>query len=152
VVATFTLTSPAFSDGGPIPGQHTCDGPDFSPALSWLGAPAAARSVALVMDDPDAGGFVHWVIYNIGAAAAGSLPAAITPAFEQAPQGGNSFGRIGYGGPCPPAGTHRYVFRLLALDAVLSLTGAPRAAEVPQTAHGHLLAEARLTGTYRRGG
>jgi Raf kinase inhibitor-like YbhB/YbcL family protein len=151
VIATFTLTSPAFAEGGTIPRQHTCDGPDTSPGLSWSDAPAAVRSLALVMDDPDAGGFVHWVMFNLGAESAGSLPAGITPAFERAPQGRNSFGRIGYGGPCPPSGTHRYVFRLLALDALLQPGGDMRASDVLAAAQGHVLGEARLTGTYRSG-
>jgi Raf kinase inhibitor-like YbhB/YbcL family protein len=151
VIATFTLTSPAFNEGAAIPRQHSCDGADASPPLSWAGAPAGAKALALVMDDPDAGGFVHWVLYNLGPAASGSLPPGITPAWQVAPQGQNSFGRVGYGGPCPPSGTHRYVFRLLALDAMLALAGTPRASELLAAARGHILAEARLTGTYRRG-
>jgi Raf kinase inhibitor-like YbhB/YbcL family protein len=151
-MATFRLTSPSFDEGGPIPRQHSCDGRDASPALAWSGAPAAARAMALVMDDPDAGGFVHWVVFNLGAAVDGELPEGITPAWQLAPQGRNGFGRIGYGGPCPPGGTHHYVFRLLALDAPLSLDATPRADDVLAAAGGHVLGEARLTGTYRRAG
>lgn len=152
VIATFTLTSPAFSDGSAIPREHSCDGPDRSPPLSWSGAPVEARSLAVVMDDPDAGGFVHWVAFNIEPSASGSLPAGYSASPDAPPQGRNSFGRSGYGGPCPPAGTHHYVFRLLALDAMLPLAGTPRADDVERAAEGHILAEARLTGTYRRGG
>lgn len=152
VISTFTLTSPAFAEGGSIPRQHTCDGQDASPPLSWSEAPADAASLALVMDDPDAGGFVHWVAFNIAPSATGSLPAGASASPDAAPQGRNGFGRIGYGGPCPPSGTHHYVFRLLALDAMLPLAGAPSESEVLGAAEGHVLAEARLSGTYRRGG
>lgn len=152
VVATFTLTSPAFADGGTIPRQYTCDGPDLSPPLSWSGLPDGARSLALLVDDPDAAGFVHWVAFNIDASASGALPAGFSASPDAPPQGRNGFGKTGYGGPCPPSGTHHYVFRLLALDAMLPLTGTPRATDVAAAAEGHLLGEARLTATYRRGG
>ena len=151
VIATFSLTSPAFAEGGSIPRQHTCDGQDASPPLSWSDAPAEATSLALVVDDPDAGGFVHWVAFNMAASASGSLPAGYSASPDAAPQGRNGFGRIGYGGPCPPSGSHRYVFRLLALDAMLPLAGAPSERQVLAAADSHVLAEARLSGTYRRG-
>jgi Raf kinase inhibitor-like YbhB/YbcL family protein len=151
VIATFTLTSPVFAEGGAIPREHTCDGRDASPPLSWVGAPANAVSLALVMDDPDAGGFVHWVLFNLAASATGSLPAGYSASPDAAPQGRNDFGRTGYGGPCPPSGTHRYAFRLLALDAMLQLAGTPSAAQVLAAASGRVLAEATLTGNYRRG-
>ncbi len=147
----FSLTSPAFAEGGAIPREHTCDGRDASPPLSWSGAPADSASLALVVDDPDAGGFVHWVLFNLTASATGSIPAGYSASPDAAPQGRNGFGRTGYGGPCPPSGTHHYVFRLLALDAMLPLAGTPAAADVLAAADGHVLAEARLTGTYRRG-
>lgn len=152
VVTTFTLTSSAFQEGAAIPRQHSCEGADVSPPLAWAGAPGEARAMALVMDDPDAGGFVHWVVFNAAASASGALPAGVSASPDGPPQGRNSFGRTGYGGPCPPSGTHRYVFRLLALDAMLPLSGTPRASEVLQAAEGHVIGEARLTGTYRRGG
>jgi Raf kinase inhibitor-like YbhB/YbcL family protein len=152
VIATFTLTSPAFVEGDAIPRQHSCDGQNASPPLSWDGAPGEAVSLALVMDDPDAGGFVHWVVFNVDASASGSLPAGLAVSPDSPPQGRNSFGRVGYGGPCPPSGSHRYAFRLLALDTMLPLAGTPSAADLLGAADGHVLAEARLTGTYRRGG
>jgi len=145
------LTSPEFKDGGAIPRRFTCDAENVSPPLSWSGAPAGAVTLALVMDDPDARGFVHWVVYNIDASATGSLPAGWSSTPDAAPQGGNSFGKVGYGGPCPPSGTHRYTFRMLALDAVLDLAPGPKARGVLDAAADHTLAEAALTGTYRRG-
>lgn len=145
----FSLTSPAFEEGREIPRRHSCDGDDVSPPLEWTGAPPETAALALVMDDPDARGFVHWVVFDIPASATGSLPAGWASTAET-PQGTNSFGRVGYGGPCPPSGSHRYAFRLLALDALLLLGGAPRAAEVLDAADGHTLAEARLTGNYAR--
>jgi len=148
----FTLTSPEFTDEGAIPRRFTCDADDVSPPLSWAAAPAGVVTLALVMDDPDAGGFVHWVVYNIDPSATGSLPAGWSTTPEAAPQGVNSFGKVGYGGPCPPSGTHRYAFRLLAIDQVLDLAAGPKAQAVLDAAAGHTLAETTLTGTYRRGG
>jgi Raf kinase inhibitor-like YbhB/YbcL family protein len=148
----FTLTSGAFADGGPIPRTYACDGQDTSPPLAWAGAPARSVTLAMVMTDPDAGGFVHWVFFNVEASATGAFPAGFSASPDGPAEGTNSFGRVGYGGPCPPSGTHRYVFRLLALDATLPLTGAPSAKQVLAAADGHVLAEATLTGTYRRGG
>jgi Raf kinase inhibitor-like YbhB/YbcL family protein len=147
-----TLSSPEFDEGGAIPRRFTCDAADVSPPLSWSGAPEGTITLALVMDDPDAGGFVHWVVYNIDVSATGSLPAGWSATPEAAPQGVNSFGKVGYGGPCPPSGTHRYAFRLLALDQVLELAAGPKAQAVLDASAGHALAEATLTGTYRRGG
>ena len=145
------LSSPEFDEGGAIPRRFTCDADDVSPPLSWSGAPAGTVTLALVMDDPDARGFVHWVVYNIDASATGSLPAGWSGTPDAAPQGVNGFGKPGYGGPCPPSGTHRYAFRLLALDQVLDLAAGPKAQSVLDAAAGHTLAEATLTGTYRRG-
>jgi Raf kinase inhibitor-like YbhB/YbcL family protein len=147
-----TLSSPEFGQGQPIPHRFACDGDDASPPLSWSGVPSETAALALVMDDPDAGGYVHWVIFDMTASATGSLAAGWSRSPDAPPQGTNSFGRVGYGGPCPPTGTHHYVFRLLALDRELALEGAPTAAEVLDAAAGHILAEARLTGTYRQGG
>jgi Raf kinase inhibitor-like YbhB/YbcL family protein len=146
-----TLTSTAFAEGGSIPREHTCDGADISPPLAWPGVPGGTAALALIVDDPDAGGFIHWVAYDIDASTSG-LDAGASTAAGAPPQGRNSFGRVGYGGPCPPSGTHHYVFRLLALDAPVSSGGTPSAADVLAAASGHILAEARLTGTYRRGG
>ncbi|NJD28322.1 MAG: YbhB/YbcL family Raf kinase inhibitor-like protein [Chloroflexi bacterium] len=144
----FALTSPEFPEGGAIPSRYTCDGDDVSPPLEWSGAPESAASLALVIDDPDARGFVHWVVYNIDPSASGGLPAGWSEDAEF--QGSNDFGRMGYGGPCPPSGAHRYRFRLLALDTMLDLTGAPTAQRLTDAAAGHVLAEAQLNASYRR--
>ena len=148
----FTLSSPDFGDGQPIPRRYACDGDDASPPLAWSGAPGEAAALALVMDDPDAGGFVHWVVFDMTASASGSLPTGWSRSPDASPQGTNGFGRVGYGGPCPPSGTHRYDFRLLALGQELALAGAPTAQQVLDAAAGHIVGEARLTGTYRKGG
>jgi Raf kinase inhibitor-like YbhB/YbcL family protein len=148
----FTLSSPDFGEGQPIPRRYACDGDDASPPLAWSGAPGEAAALALVMDDPDAGGFVHWVVFDMTASATGSLPTGWSRSPDAPPQGTNGFGRVGYGGPCPPSGTHRYDFRLLALGQELALSGAPKAQEVLDAAAGHILGEATLSGTYRKGG
>ena len=147
----FTLTSTAFTEGGAIPRKFSCDGTNVSPALNWTGAPDAAKSLALIVDDPDARGFVHWVVFNITASGTGGLAEAVSASPDAPPQGRSSFGKVGWGGPCPPSGTHHYRFTLLALDTTLSLTGAPTADEVRRAAEGHVLGQAVLTGTYRRG-
>lgn len=147
---TLTLSSPDFSEGSSIPRRHTCDGEDVSPALSWEGAPDDTLSLALILDDPDARGFAHWVLFDVAPGATGALPAGYSASPDAPPQGKNDFGRLGYGGPCPPSGSHRYVFTLYALDTLLGLPGSPRADEVRQAMRGHVLAEARLTGSYRR--
>jgi Raf kinase inhibitor-like YbhB/YbcL family protein len=151
-VGPFTLTSPEFAEGGRIPRRFSCDGDDVSPPLSWRGLPDGAVSLALVVDDPDANGFVHWLAYNIDASKTGSLPAGWSGQPDAAAQGTNGFGRLGYGGPCPPSGEHRYRFRLLALDTLLELPHGPRAADLLAATEGHVLGEARLTASYRRGG
>ena len=144
----FELTSSAFHEGSLIPRRYTCDGHDSSPPLSWSGAPDGTKSLALIVEDPDAHGFVHWVAYDLSGAANGSLPEGISSSPNAPPQGRNTFGKVGYGGPCPPSGTHHYVFRLLALDEELTLHGTPDAREVEAAARGHVLGQARLTGTY----
>ena len=150
------LTSPVFADSQPIEPKFTCDGEDVSPALAWSNAPAGIRSFALICDDPDApaGDWVHWVIYGIPATAAG-LPeqvATVERLPNGAQQGMNDFGQLGYGGPCPPPGKpHRYFFKLYALDvATLPLRPHPRKGDLLQAMQGHILAEARLIGTYQR--
>jgi Raf kinase inhibitor-like YbhB/YbcL family protein len=147
----FTLSSPEFAGGQAIPRRYACDGDNVSPPLAWSGAPGDAAALALVMDDPDAGGFVHWVVFDMTASASGSLPAGWSSSPDASPQGTNSFGRVGYGGPCPPSGSHRYVFRLVALGQALALTGLPTAEQVLDAAAGHVLGEASLTGTYQKG-
>ena len=146
----FGLSSTAFSEGSAIPRRYSCDGADVSPPLAWTGLPDGTRTLALIVDDPDASGFVHWVAYNVEPGSGGLAEGGSTTPGAPA-QGRNSFGRTGYGGPCPPSGTHHYVFRLLALDVRLSLSGTPRAGDVLAAAKGHVLGEVRLTGTYRRG-
>jgi len=118
---SFVLTSSAFQAGEDIPSQHTCDGRDFSVPLAWSAPPPGTKSLALITDDPDApmGTWVHWVVYNMPPSAR-ALPEAFPAALERSDgtrQGMTDFGRIGYGGPCPPSGTHRYVFKLYALNA-----------------------------------
>jgi Raf kinase inhibitor-like YbhB/YbcL family protein len=149
------LTSPAFGDGQPIPGKHTCDGADVSPPLNWSEAPPGTRSFALICDDPDApvGTWVHWVIYNLAPTTA-ELPEMVAPT-EQLPggakQGLNDFRRVGYGGPCPPPGRpHRYFFKLYALDTALALRSRATKADLVRAMDGHILAEAQLMGTFRR--
>ncbi len=148
------LKSSAFGSGEMIPVKYTCDGADFSPPLEWTAGPAGTRSFALICDDPDApmGTWVHWVIYDIPATAA-MLAEGITRDRELpggGTQGVNDFRRIGYGGPCPPGGTHRYFFRLYALDAVLGLKPGITKDQLLKAMKGHILAEAQLMGTYKR--
>ena len=148
----FTLSSSEFGEGQPMPRRYACDGDNVSPPLAWSAAPGDSAALVLVVDDPDAGGFVHWVVFDMTASASGSLPAGWSSSPDAPPQGTNSFGRVGYGGPCPPSGSHRYIFRLLALGQALALSGSPTAEQVLDAAEGHILDEARLTGTYRKGG
>lgn len=151
------LSSPVFSEGEAIPRKYTCDGPDVSPPLRWHGTPEEARALALICDDPDApaGTWVHWVAYGIPASVVG-LPEAVPtdPLTEDGwAQGRNDFKRIGYGGPCPPAGgPHRYFFKLYALDTEPDLEPGATKGELLAAMEGHVLAEARLLGTYARGG
>jgi Raf kinase inhibitor-like YbhB/YbcL family protein len=148
------ITSAAFSEGGMIPRQYSCDGPDISPDISWQGVPEGSRSLALICDDPDApvGTWVHWVIFNIPAAEKG-LAAQIAPdatLSNGALSGINDFRRLGYGGPCPPRGTHRYFFKLYALDTLLPLDAGATKAQVEAAMAGHILAQAHLMGKYKR--
>ena len=147
----FRLSSTAFADGAPVPRRFTCDGEDVSPDLDWSGAPADTVALALIVDDPDARGFVHWVVYNMTGSATGGLMEGASASVDAPPQGTNDFGRLGWSGPCPPPGRqHRYVFRLLALDDWLDLAGAPSAKDVLDAAAGHVLAPAVLTGIHQR--
>lgn len=148
------VKSSAFSEGGMIPSQYTCDGTNVSPPLSWSGVPANAKSLALICDDPDApaGVWVHWVVYDLPSSANG-LPEAVPPRDEISGggrQGKNDFRKTGYGGPCPPGGTHRYVFTLFALDRELGLGAGATKAQLSAAMKGHVLAEGRLTGKYSR--
>jgi len=149
-----TVTSPAFREGEMIPRKHTCDGPDTSPALSWAGVPEGAKSIALICDDPDApmGTWVHWVAYNIPPQR-GGLPEGVRPSETLeggGSQGVNDFRKFGYGGPCPPGGTHRYFFKVYALDAALCLSGRVTKAQLLKAMEGHVLAEGQLMGKYKR--
>jgi len=152
----FILTSAAFRDGAPIPGKYTCDGGDVSPPLTWSGAPAGTRSVALIADDPDAPGgtWVHWVLYNLPAEVS-ELPENIAKVesldLGGARQGRNDFRRPGYGGPCPPPGpAHRYFFKLYALDTRLELKAGAQKKDVEAALEGHALGSAQIMGTYAR--
>ncbi len=148
------ITSTAFEEGGMIPRRYTCDGADLSPPLSWSGAPAETQSFALISDDPDApmGTWVHWVIYNLPASAS-ELHEAVPPEKDLkngARQGRNDFRKIGYGGPCPPGGTHRYYFKLYALDTVLGFPAGATKAELLKAMEGHILAQGQVMGRYKR--
>ena len=152
---SFQITSTAFPNGGMIPKKFTCDGPDVSPQLSWKEAPAARQSFALIMDDPDAPArtWVHWVLYNLPTNT-GELPDGVEKQEQLANgamQGRNDFRRIGYGGPCPPSGTtHRYYFKLYALDTKLKLKAGATKPELERAMQGHILGEAELMGRYGR--
>jgi Raf kinase inhibitor-like YbhB/YbcL family protein len=149
------LTSTAFAEGKPIPVIHTCDGEDISPPLSWSNVPAGANSLALIGDDPDAPGrtWVHWVVYGIPPNVS-TLPQAVPTTdtlANGAKQGTTDFGRVGYGGPCPPKGkAHRYFFKLYALDSELPLKDRATKQDVLNAMQGHILAEGQLIGTYQR--
>jgi len=155
---SLVLSSTAFAAGQPIPKRHTCEGQDLSVPLAWSGLPAGTRSLALIVDDPDAPDpaapkrtWVHWVLYNIPAGATG-LAAGVEPAALPAGtlQGRNDWGRTGYGGPCPPTGRHRYFHKLYALDTVLPDLDEPTKAELERAMHGHVLASFELNGTYQK--
>ncbi len=148
------VTSPAFGEGEMIPAEYTADGRNISPPLDWSPVPEGTKSFALINDDPDApmGTWVHWVVYNIGADVT-SLEENVLPE-ETLPNGAvhgtTDFGRIGYGGPAPPSGTHRYFFKVYALDTMLDLPTGATKGQVEQAMNGHVLAEGRLMGKYSR--
>lgn len=144
-----SITSPAFSHQGMIPSKYTCDGADVNPPLNFSGIPERSKSLALIVDDPDApmGTWVHWVVWNIGAGTQ-EVPEKSVP--QGALQGTNDFRKPGYGGPCPPSGTHRYYFKLYALDTSLPLQPGVTKAQLEQAMKGRILAQAELVGLYRR--
>jgi Raf kinase inhibitor-like YbhB/YbcL family protein len=151
-----TLSSPAFAAGQEIPAVHTCEGKDLSPALQWTGVPPGTRSLALIVDDPDAPDpraprmtWVHWVLHDLPPTAHG-LPEAVRQLPAGAREGLNDWRRTGWGGPCPPVGRHRYVFKLYALDRLLGDLGTPTKARLEQAMEGHVLARAELVGTYQK--
>ncbi len=152
------ISSTTFTHNGAIPTVHTCEGNDTSPALTWSGAPAATKSFALIVDDPDAPDpsapkvtWVHWVLYDIPPSSSG-LPQGVgakdLPAGTR--EGTNDWKRTGYGGPCPPIGRHRYFFKLYALDAVLPDLGKPTKKDLEKAMEGHIVAKAELMGTYQK--
>ncbi len=152
-----TVTSRSFKAGEPIPARHTCEGQDISPALSWSGAPAGTKSLALIVDDPDAPDpaapkttWVHWVLYNIPPSVSDLPEGASTTTPAGAKDGTNDWKRKGYGGPCPPVGRHRYFHKLYALDTVLPDLGEPDKASLLKAMQGHVLAEGQLIGTYQK--
>ena len=147
----FTLTSTAFEPRTDIPARYTCDGADVSPPLAWSGAPDGTVSLVLMVHDPDARGFTHWLAYDIPGGQRGSLPEAVAPDAPSPRQGRNDFGKAGYGGPCPPAGTgtHHYVFGLWAVDRSLGLAEGLKPPAVEAAMDGHILATTELVGLYR---
>jgi Raf kinase inhibitor-like YbhB/YbcL family protein len=152
-VPPFRLTSAVFAEGGSIPRAYTCDGTDVSPALAWTGVPDGTKALVLVVEDPDAGGFAHWLVLDMDPGRSKLGRGAGTPASSSLLQGINDFGRIGWNGPCPPSGEHRYRFTLYALVAPLGLDGDPGAGRVRSALAGaHVLGHAVLLGRYRRGG
>jgi Raf kinase inhibitor-like YbhB/YbcL family protein len=153
-----TLTSPAFAPDHEIPSDYTCEGADISPALAWSGIPTGTKSLALIVDDPDAPDpaapkmtWVHWVLYNLPADSKG-LPAAVE--LDDLPagtlEGKNDWKKTGYGGPCPPIGRHRYYFKLHALDALLPDLGTPTKAALEKAMEGHIIEKAELMGLYQK--
>jgi Raf kinase inhibitor-like YbhB/YbcL family protein len=156
----FALTSSAFSPGGAIPAQFTCEGSDVSPPLEWTVPPAGTRGLVLIVDDPDAPDpkaprmtWVHWVLYNLPPAA-GRLAQGVGTSDlpEGTREGKNDWKRTGYGGPCPPIGRHRYFHKLYALDVVLPDLGPATKAEVEKAMEGHVVGKAELVGTYEKTG
>jgi len=155
---TMTLTSSAFVDQGSIPAKYSCDGANVSPPLAWSGFPEGTKSLALIVADPDAPDpkapkmtWVHWVLYDIPPATKGlreAIPSKGLPAGTL--EGANDWGKIGYGGPCPPIGRHRYIHTLYVLDTVLPNLGRPTRAQLLAAMEGHVLATAEIVGTYQR--
>ncbi|MCA9492208.1 MAG: YbhB/YbcL family Raf kinase inhibitor-like protein [Myxococcales bacterium] len=150
------LTSTSFAAGGEIPAVHTCEGEDRSPALAWSDLPAGTKSLALIVDDPDAPDpaapkmtWVHWVLYDLPTTVSG-LDAGVTTLPDGTRQGKNDWKRTGYGGPCPPIGRHRYVHQLYALDVVLDDLHEPTKAQLLKAMEGHVLAKVELIGTYQK--
>jgi hypothetical protein len=151
---TIKITSSAFAEGSMIPKRYTCDAEDVSPDMAWTGVPEGTKSLALICDDPDApmGTWVHWVLFNLPPDI-NELHAEIPPEKtlkNSAMHGKNDFGRFGYGGPCPPSGTHRYFFKFYALDTRIKLESGITKAQLLEAMNGHILDEGRLMGKYKR--
>ncbi len=158
MAARLQITSTAFAPGASIPRQYTCQGEDVSPPLSWSGVPSGARSLVLIVDDPDAPDpaapkmtWVHWVLYNLAPDTTG-LDQGVAPTALPAAtlHGKNDWKRTGYGGPCPPIGRHRYFHKLYALDAMLPDLGQPTKDRLLKAMDSHILAQAELVGTYQK--
>ena len=155
-VKALRLESSAFANQGNIPALYTCEGRDLSPPLTWSGVPDRAKSLALIVDDPDAPDpaapkmtWVHWVLYDIPPAS-GGLQAAAAPLPRGTRDGLNDWDRTGYGGPCPPIGRHRYFFKLYALDMTFNPAEAPSKVQLERAMAGHILAKAVLVGIYEK--
>jgi len=151
---SFKMTSPAFAQGEPIPQKYACNGQEVSPPLQWDDVPQTTQSLALIMDDPDApaGTWVHWVLYNLPAgtrALSENIPPDISLP-DGSRHGKNSWGRFGYGGPCPPSGVHRYFFKLYALDIKPDLPAGASKEQLLATMEGHILGQAEVMGTYSK--
>ena len=148
------LTSTAFKEGEAIPRAYTCDGVNVSPPLEWIGVPKTAKTIAIVTADPDAPGgpWTHWVLYNLPADNIGLVENLPTTENLKAGgfQGQNDFEKLGYGGPCPPSGTHHYFFRIYAIDSELPLKARATKAELLKAMEGHVVLQGQLMGTYRR--
>lgn len=151
-----TIVSSAFADNASIPALYTCEGRNISPPLAWSGVPPTAKSLVLLVDDPDAPDpaapqrtWVHWVLYNLPADCSG-LPESVVSLPEGTKNGLNDWKRSGYGGPCPPIGRHRYFHKLYALDVVLPDLDTPTKARLEQAMAGHVLAQTQLIGTYKK--
>ena len=155
---TIKITSTAFQHGGPIPAKYTCEGQDISPPLAWSGVPATAKSIALIVDDPDAPDpakpqrvYVHWVVYNIPTSATSFPESASKSGLPKgAVQGKNDSGKAEYRGPCPPIGRHRYFFKLYALDTLLTALSSPSKADLEKAMKGHVVESGELMGTYQK--
>ena len=142
-----TVSSGAFAEGAAIPAKFTCEGDNVSLVFTWSDASAATQSITLVVDDPDAKGFVHWVVFGLDSSAR-ALAEGAKPAHE----GTNDFGKVGYGGPCPPSGRHRYRFQVYALDVPLADLPQPKGGDLAHAMDQHVLAAGTLTATYQKGG
>jgi len=148
-MGSLNLSSNAFKQKGPIPSNYTCDGADINPPLMIENVPTMAKSLALIVDDPDApaGTWVHWVMWNINPSTRDIMENTVPRGAEQ---GMNDFRKRSYGGPCPPSGTHRYFFKLYALDSILTLSSNTNKASLEKAMKGHILSQSELIGLYKR--
>lgn len=146
-----TLQSSAFNEGSSIPSKYTCDGTNISPPLSWHDEPKSTKSFVLIVDDPDApvGNWDHWLLFNIPETTH-EMSENLSSLPNGALQGKNSWGKSAYGGPCPPDGEHRYFFKLYALDTLLSLSAGATKSQIESGMKGHILADAKLMGRYKK--